>query len=785
VQLSDFLTRLTGVRSEGDQFVARCPAHDDSRPSLVVSQGGDGRILVSCRAGCQTAAVLDALNLTWSDLFTGDGPDTSTPTLTAVDPDAPIPQEWLTKLATYVNACAERLTQDHPDSYTARTYLHTRFGIDLGLAEAFRLGVDPGGTWADFEATSEKFYRKSSRLVVPFLGFDGIARGCQGRDLTGHDPQKWSGLKNVGEFRWSKLAYFGHGLDLDYLIITEGPGDALTAAGANYDSLAVRGAGLSRNGDLLRAVLPQLQDRKVLVAGDNDPSGQGFNTDLAEALSQAGIDVRVLVIPESANDLTAWREQRTATFTVELDEAVEQAEPYGTTSVSPQRRYTLTEVGNAQRVRDRLNGLVRFTAGDWMLYDGTAWRFDTIDKVGVAVQEVGLDLWQEGQRLEDKSLIGWGLRSQSSRVIDGTIKALTRLPGMGLDVEKRLNKHPHLLAFRNGVVDLRTGELRPHDPSLYLSQCLDLDYRPDATAPRWESFLAEVFPDNPELPDYLRHLVGYGITGETSEQVFAVLWGRGANGKSVFLESLRHVFGDITRTASFETFEARTGRGGGPSEDLASLHGGRLVLASEGEQGARMAESLIKRVTGGEAIRCRRLYRDGFTFTPEFLVLLATNAKPEFRGQDEGLWRRVNLIPFTRYFRPEERDLHLARKLRNEAEGIAAWAVQGAQDWYANGLLAPEIVQVATTDYRYESDELVGFYPGVIIDSPGDTMLGSEVMSAYIEWAHGEGIRTRWDRRTLYRALEERGLSRKRMSAGFVFLNVRKATPADSWKPLG
>jgi len=190
-----------------------------------------------------------------------------------------------------------------------------------------------------------------------------------------------------------------------------------------------------------------------------------------------------------------------------------------------------------------------------------------------------------------------------------------------------------------------------------------------------------------------------------------------------------------------------------------------------------MAEGVLKQATGGNVLVARFLRQEFFEFTPTFLLLMDTNHKPRFRGQDDGLWRRVKMVPFRRRFEPHERDYELADKLRAEAEGILAWAVRGAMEWYRDGLQDPEVVRNATREYRETSDALAGFLPGVLekTGDPNDRVVGTAAFNAYMDWCEAENLppKERWTRRTFYAALEERGIDRIRTMHGQTLLGVR------------
>ncbi|UJQ86827.1 DNA primase/helicase [Arthrobacter phage Reedo] len=787
--LAELIATLDDVETTSDGYLVHCPAHNDSKQSLRLTVSDQGKVLMRCRAGCETKDVVKALGLTMRDLATMTAGDVDLSKL-ATSQDVPASPADVAALAVKLDRYAAHLLGSAEGRADALAYAADRFGASEDDAERLGLGYaeDLGG---------------GPRLVVPFRDRDGVPRGFQARALAKDAAVRWLGPKSPDGASWAKVGYFPGSAGFDEVLITEGPGDALTSSCAlGFDTIGIRGAGLSANPAVVSELVAMLDGRPAVIAGDGDPAGRRFSVTLAEALVSHEIPVKVLDLPDGL-DLTDWRDQNPGRFYADAIRAIAEAEHVKSRTAAllawDEERYSLSDLGGARYLRDYIESIgsgVRYTeeVGFYLLEDGV-WRKDERQAVRTHAQSVAdlvrdlartaaIEASRDGASESEKKRAGrlnkYAAHVQTSNGLNFMLRELQAVQGVPASVQD-FDQHPDLLACRNGVVDLRTGELRPHDPELLLTRRVDLNYDPNARAPRWEAFLDQVFPAYPDLPAYMRRLVGYGITGHTTEQCFAVLWGTGANGKSVYTDTLTEVFRELTTTTPFSTFEDRAS--GGIPNDLAALKGARLVMAAEGEQGRPMAESVLKRVTGRDLIAARFMRKEFFEFRPTFLLNLATNFKPSFKGQDEGLWRRVKLIPWERYFKPEERDHRLGDKLLAEAEGIFAWAVRGSIEWYKGGLQDPEIIRSSTKEYRETSDALAGFIPGVFVaDETAGRVEGKVLFDEYLKWADEENLpaKERWTRRTFFGALEERGFTKRKTMNGVAFDGIRRARRTDA-----
>lgn len=405
--------------------------------------------------------------------------------------------------------------------------------------------------------------------------------------------------------------------------------------------------------------------------------------------------------------------------------------------------YTYDDTGNAHRFRDACVRDVRFNHIDktWMIWDGCRWTEDQTGQVKRLADELLQQLVRDAETLPNREeLLKHVRRTRSSKAKEAMLHEAQHLPGIPI-LPNELDRYKDALNVRNGILDLKTGQLRPHDRKLCFSMLADAEYLPDAACPRWLAFLDDVTGGDKALQRYIQRMVGYFLTGSTREQCIFFLYGSGSNGKSTFVNTIASLFGDYTKNAQAETI-MRNDRGGGSGarSDLARLKGVRLTTTSEPSGGCVLDEALVKTMTGDDVITARRLYKEEFEFRPEFKILMATNYKPIIKHSDYGIWRRIRLLPFTVQIPPEKKDPQLGDKLREEKAGIFRWAVQGAIDWYREGLPPCPCIDRANEEYRLEMDKMQQFVGDCLTREPGSTLPSARLYDVYRAWCteHGE-----------------------------------------------
>lgn len=280
----------------------------------------------------------------------------------------------------------------------------------------------------------------------------------------------------------------------------------------------------------------------------------------------------------------------------------------------------------------------------------------------------------------------------------------------------------------------------------------------------------QIFNNDLELIRFVQKAMGYAMSGDVSEQCLFILWGTGANGKSTFLNVLSQLFGDYGCSTGIETFTKKNKE---QSNDLARLKGARLVTTSEIEQGSPMSESLIKSVTGEDALTARFLYGEYFSFKPTFKIFMATNHKPKIRGADNGIWRRIKMIPFTVTIPPEQRDKKLTEKLIAENSGILNWLIQGYAMWKKEGLEEPEAVRQTNEEYRMDMDAVGTFVNDCLeIDASLKWRLHTKLLyETYVKWCNKNNERV-MSQKWLGLRMSEKGFKRMATNGQRVWLGL-------------
>ncbi len=428
----------------------------------------------------------------------------------------------------------------------------------------------------------------------------------------------------------------------------------------------------------------------------------------------------------------------------------------------------LTDVGNSKRLVAKHGQDLRYCHRfrKWYTWNGTRWVKDDSGEVVRRAKQTAAGIYTEAAAATDpaerKALGQWAARSESEARICAMIALAESEPSIPVAPDQ-LDADPWLLNCVNGVLSLRTGELRPHRREDLLTKQVPVAYDPEARCERWLTFLVEIMDGNPRLVAFLQRAVGYALSGDTSEQSLFFFYGLGANGKSVFLETIKALLGDYSKQADFGTFLTR--KHDSPRNDVARLVGARFVSAVEAEPGRHFAESLVKALTGSDTIAARFLYSEAFEFVPQFKLFLAANSKPIIRGTDNAIWRRIRLVPFAVTIPPEEQDKKLPEKLRAELPGILAWAVQGCLTWQKCGLDAPPEVLGATQEYKAEMDVIGLFLGECCIENANVSARASHLYAAYTGWCDTSGERP-LSQKAFGARLTERGFRRYRGGTG-------------------
>lgn len=451
----------------------------------------------------------------------------------------------------------------------------------------------------------------------------------------------------------------------------------------------------------------------------------------------------------------------------------------------------LTDLGNAERFVDQHGPDVRHITAwrSWLEWDGVRWSKDETNAVVRRMKATVRSIYQEATRPRDPDLreavAKHAIKSEHERRITAALKLAASEQQVVLKPSE-LDADPWVLCVNNGVIDLRTGQLRPHRREDLITRLAPVTYDPEADQSEWLSFLRTATDDDEELIAYLRRAVGYSLTGDTAEEVAFFVHGPGATGKSTMVDAIRSAVGaeplGYSMTSPFETF-LKSRYAGSPRNDLARLNGARAVFAVEVDEGKALDTGVLKSATGGDAITARFLYKEFFSFRPQFTLWLVANHRPRVDADDDAIWRRLKIIPFEHVVPEGRRDPEVKKRLRDPEIGgpaVLAWAVQGCLEWQRDGLGQSPRVARATDRYRHEMDPLDGFVGEVIEPADGEWLAARVIHAEHQRWAMATGKET-VDTKIIASLLYRIGAVRNRRGGKHGWLGVQlvsdRATP--------
>jgi putative DNA primase/helicase len=347
----------------------------------------------------------------------------------------------------------------------------------------------------------------------------------------------------------------------------------------------------------------------------------------------------------------------------------------------------------------------------------------------------------------------------------------------------QLDTHPFLLNFLNGTLDLRTAVLQPPSREHFITKLVHYNYRPDAECPLFMKFISRIMGNHPDAPEpeldraermvrYLQRALGYSLTGTTEEKAVFVPFGSGNNGKTTLLSTFLNLVEEYAMLLQVDTLMVRQ-ESNNTQADLADLRGARFVMTSETEEGQRLAQGKLKRITQGMGkIKATRKYENPIQFPETHKLWMDTNSKPTIRAvDDQATFNRLHPIPFTVTIPEQEIDKSLPGKLLAEGEGILAWAVEGAKEWRQIGLGRPTEVAAANEFWRAENDQLGRFIEEFCIVADSASARARTLYDWYRHWADGAGenaiTETDFGKR-----LSGRGFGKKHYDYGAVYCGI-------------
>lgn len=739
MKIEDIITRFNGAKPTPQGYKVCCPAHDDSTASLVINRD-TGKTLVRCFAGCSTVDVLARVGLTLTDLF-----------------DEPLSKRERTKAP-----------PNTPGSHGKEVARYRYTDVE-------------GNHLYDVV----RYHPKTFKQCIP--------------DASQPNGVKWglNGVKRVLYLLPYVAKYASTG---EPIFITEGEKDANNIL-KQLTLFATTGGGASQwQPNFTEALL----GAHVVILPDNDDPGRQHAQVVARALYGSAASVRILPLPDLPlkGDVSDWIEAggtREQLLQLAKDCQLYEPEPDSisanitATDISGENFTTiLSEAGNAWTFARQHGDDIRrvFESKKWIRWTGKVWKTDHLGEVRCMAERTIRNQFMWLPNIKDMaqfdSYSKWLRSSLSLAKLDAMIELAATQQHLGI-MSEDIDRDDWTLNCNNGTLDLRTGTLNPHCKTDMNTRMVNINYDPEADCTRWEQFVYEIFDGDRELIAYVQRALGYTLTGDTREQCFFILNGNGANGKSTLINAVREIFGEYHTKTATETLLKR--QQGTATNDLAALDGARFVSAMEVDAQRHLAEALVKELVGGDPISARFLYQESKTFMPKLKLWMACNHMPKVDGQDDGIWRRIKIIPFAVMFshredangkcKPPYRDGMLPDKLRMEYPGILSWMMRGCLDWQAHGLGRCTAVDGATAIYKTDQDLLSEFFEDECHFNVNADIRGQSLYTVYQTWAERSGLRS-WPYKTFISKLKEHNtINVSKRKDGTYFLGITTKDSVD------
>jgi len=470
------------------------------------------------------------------------------------------------------------------------------------------------------------------------------------------------------------------------------------------------------------------------------------------------------------NELAQRDIETTPKTTEEIQKQVQNAIDFNNREKYKKTDYPQSESGNAQRFVDQYKDKVRFnhTSNKWHIWNTKRWKEDDTRKIEAIMREVINDMFHEVVKVEGDAakkkltqFIHSSLRYKNYRDVLEHCKSIQEISIK----TNQFDQKSYFLNLKNGTLDLMNG-FGEHRQKDNITKIIDINYDESKECPLWISFLMDIFDADLDLIGYVKRCVGLSLSADVTAQCLFFCFGTGKNGKSTFFDVLVPLMGDYFQKAPADMLLQKQ-NGGGIPNDIARLAGKRFVVASELDQGRRFAEATIKDLTGGDIVAARFMRGEYFEFKPTHKLWIYGNHKPIIKNNDEGMWRRLMVIPFTQYIEEEKRDVNLAQKMKKELPGILNWAIEGFNEWREKGgLYPPEIVKAESMKYRNEMDKIRFFLEECCDVSDEKSEKFKEVFETYKRWDSRP-----MGRSTFKKQLEERGFFVNRMNDNVMTVN--------------